>query len=350
MSSCSPGRAADGRDNSDLNSDLNSNLTIGASAGGGGGGGQTIIGRGALGQVLCPPPRCFDPCVSIARQKRLQCYVMKLGKRARALHALAVAQHIRARWTRICKLPRVPRDEPLETALRCAWARCGPEAFYAMPIDKICNRCADSRHCDRPRSDAKQSDEVGLYMPHAGKPWPTLFPHAAGCIPGQKTYPSAKAPRLGIDRRGWVLVEHIVLGVLALHRAGVTHNDMHVHNLLVDEHGIARWCDFDNAVIEREEEGDAVVCDSLPADARVYTALLDSPVHVFLYGTWIRDRPTHIARDWSWLADFMAATWPIDPSAKDRRWAHTLEAMRRKTDQGGRLAWTIIRSVLRVER
>jgi hypothetical protein len=297
-----------------------------------------------MGKVVYPPLRSFDAGLSEARQQQLQGYVMKISKRAQALHCVAVAQRIRSRWPMICRPPRVPRAEPVESALRREWARLGPDAFFALPLDRVCNRIADAHQPWRPRTEQQQGDSVGIYMPHAGRPWPERFPHAAAHVAGQKVYSATKPPFLGIDAEGLHFASHILLGILALHRAGVTHNDLHSHNLLLDEHGTARWCDFDNAVVEREEEGDGSVCDCLPPDARIYTALMDSPVHVFLYGAWVRDRPTHVARDWRWVADLLATTWPVDPKSPDRRWNHAVDALRQFNDQAARLAWTIIRN------
>jgi hypothetical protein len=182
-------------------------------------------------------------------------------------------------------------------------------------------------------------------MAHAGRPWPTRYPHAAGFIAGQKRYKPVKPPKPGITPTEMMLAGVVIAGVLALHRVGVTHNDMHAHNLLLDERtGQPRWCDMDNAVVERDEDGDAVVHDSLPPDGRIYTALLDSALHVFLYGTWLRDRATHIARDWAWIRDLLRATWPPDSASPDRRWANALAALNAGNDQAARLAWTILRS------
>jgi hypothetical protein len=313
---------------------IGSSVDHSALAAGAAEGGARQIGYGTAARVFYPPLACLDGGWSSARQRELGSHVMKIGRRAHSLHGVAIAQHIRRRWAAICRPPSVPRKEPLETALRAEWSRRGADAFYALPLDKVCNRW---------EGRAKDSDQVATYMAHAGKPWPTRFPHAAGNINGQKRYRVTAPPAKGIDRDGLVLAEHVVLGVLAMHRAGVTHNDLHAHNLLLDETAIPRWCDLDNAVIEREEDGDEVICDSLPNDARIFTALMDSGLHVFLHGRWLRDRPLHIARDWRWIHELFSMTWPVDPQSRDRRWANALAAIAHGDDQGGRLAWTLLR-------
>jgi serine/threonine protein kinase len=155
-----------------------------------------------------------------------------------------------------------------------------------------------------------------------------------------------KPPPPGVSDEGLGFSEHLILGVLAMHRANVTHNDLHAHNLLIDCKNVARWCDFDNAVVERGD-CDVIVCDSLPPDARLYTALMDSPLHVFLYRMWVRDRATHIRRDWTWLADLLASTWsplPMGDDDRSRRWAHAIQSLRVGDDQAARLAFTLVRA------
>lgn len=301
--------------------------------------GTEEIGRGCLGTVLYPPPPCLDCGVGAAEQRRAQQYVMKIGRRAPALHAVSVAQHIRRRWATICRLPRVPGKAPLETGLRREWARLGPDAFFALPLDRMCGRWPN-----RPDGDL-----VGTYMPHAGRPWPARFPQTAAIGNGQKRYAPtdvATTTTTGVTAEGLKMARHLVLGLLAMHRCGVTHNDLHPHNLLLKAEGqgfdVPRWCDFDNAVLERDEDGDGVVCDALPPDSRIYTAMMDSCVHVFLYGRWIRCRPIHVARDWNDLRTLLSRTWPVDHKAPDRRWARAIAALEGTTDRSARLAYLIL--------
>ena len=120
---------------------------------------------------------------------------------------------------------------------------------------------------------------------------------------------------------------HLVLGVIAAHALGVTHNDLHADNVLIGDDGLPRIIDWENAVAEDLADSidpfadrtidsieavvvPDVVYDEVPYDARFFTALQDSVIPVLFGNTWVRDRRVHIARDWTWVGYIFAWTWP----------------------------------------
>jgi len=288
---------------------------------------------------------------------------------------VAVADHIRRQWP-------PPRSAfPLTgvgLALHRRLAGTKHDHFYALPLPHIAHSFSMSAletKASSPTSSPKKDDRVGVWQRHAGTAWTKAYPHVIRHVAGQGVPLRGVASRCGVTDEALQMAEHLVAGVLALHAVRVTHNDLHSHNLMIDDAGCTRLIDFDNACVEpapkptcRCKTDDrhrgmcgCVVSAEVPADARMYTAFMDSTLSVFVLRRWIYSPDQHVARDWQWLSEVLASTWPpahlhstetrrkhTKQEQRDEYWRNAVEMLRRADDQSALHAWFLIRTATRL--
>jgi hypothetical protein len=277
------------------------------------------LGQGMSGSVFFPPLKCKSASVQKAVDQSAKPLVMKLTVLAYGATAIQTGHLIRKRWT------RMPTTKTRDTF---AWQqldqtpkRVGPEEYYILPEPFMCSQCtiADDK-LPRPILSVDPL-HVGLYMENGGVPWDKVF--TAGSQ---------------IDDAALRAVRHLIVGILLLHRMGITHNDIRRANVLVNpQTRKPRLIDWE-LCHQHRPTGSGFYVDALGDDLRKLVT--------FRLGPWSKTRDlTHW--DWTKTARLLTKTWPeaqiaVTKTTQARLLLKVLKLLRQGTDKHALLAMTLL--------
>lgn len=235
-------------------------------------------------------------------------FVLKCAPAAESLHALRVANHVRAAWPRLARgqRPAFPRlgsgvhevahdGAELAAAVRALAQESAPADYLLLPAARARDLSrAPLANFAKPERDGGAGDavpgQVGTFVAHGGRQWDAHFAREG----------AAGGAVVGCARR-------LVEAVLLLHALGVAHGDLGAHNVLVGADGRPRLIDWELASVHDPAEPGRGLWRQIPRGLVRTMHLLGTGR---LFGGWA----SQVAADWRATAEMLRRTWP-HPSA-----------------------------------
>jgi hypothetical protein len=246
---------------------------------------EKVIARGYIGTVVHPSPGIVSSDSN--RKMAGQRFVMKCAPTENTFQSLRVANHLRSAWSTLAS--SADDGTPLSGRLKKLASANQIDDYFVLPSARI--RDLSLEPVSTTASTKPFRSGLATFMSHAGRCFDEYYKTA---VPLQ-----ANEADLAVAR-------HIIEGILLLHGAGIIHNDVQPHNVLIDHTGKPRLIDFETAALHYSDDRNrrSVLVDQIPMNTGRY-------IYFLLSGRLKHSKRRQIEFDWRRTARLFEQTWSL---------------------------------------